>query len=383
MHMQTRAHTHTHHTCLDVCVHTSHTHVHMCAHTCTDTYTTQTCLDVCVHTCTHTYAQVHIPYTCARVYVYPHYTHICAHTHMPRYTPHTHALVHTLYTHVCVHTLHSHMCVYITHVCLCTHVHVYACTCSHVHTITRVHAHIFTYILFSTRSHAHQSAHPPCQDGLAWPSGPAAATPHGRSTLPPHHAGQGCPPHVFSRWAISSRLLPRAGATVPAPLQQTPQATSLLSPPQHSQDPPQLAGQRLLPAAQEQSGCPCLCQNVLAVFGGPSTAPSSHPQGPSPVGVRTPPSLPPCSGPRVQPPALPLEVPQPWGLSISSPAVCLKAGHCTSLGLNGHSLAQGRWILPRLCTRPRPNHSCRRTGRSGLPAGGLCPACGREVVAPL
>ena len=111
--------------------------------------------------------------------------------------------------------------------------------------------------------------------------------------------------------------------------------------------------------------------------------PSSHPQGPSPVGVRTPPSLPPCSGPRVQPPALPLEVPQPWGLSISSPAVCLKAGHCTSLGLNGHSLAQGRWTLPRLCTRPRPNHLRRLTGRSGLPAGGLCPACGREVMAPL
>ena len=47
------------------------------------------------------------------------------------------------------------------------------------------------------------------------------------------------------------RLLPRAGATVPAPLQQTPQATPLLPPPQHSQDPPQLAGQRLLPAAQQ------------------------------------------------------------------------------------------------------------------------------------
>ena len=246
-----------------------------------------------MHRCTH---HIHM-LECMCIHII--HIYMCTHTYAQVHTTHTCPGAHTIHTCVCVHTLHSHVCVHYTYVLVCT------CTCSHVHTITRVHAHIFTYILFSTRSHAHQSAHPPCQDVLAWPSG--------RSPLPPHHAGQGCPPHVFSHWAISPRLLPRAGATVPAPLQQTPQATPLLPPPQHSQDPPQLAGQRLLPAAQEQSGCPCLCQNVLAVFGGPSATPSSHPQGPSRVGVRTPPSLPPCSGPRVQPPALLLEVPQPRG----------------------------------------------------------------------
>lgn len=184
-----------------------------------------------------------------------HIIHICmrVHTYAKLHTAHTHAWVRTLYTHAHVYTLHPHVCIHYTHIHVCTHAHVHmftcTCACSHVHTITRVHAHLFTYILFSTYSHAHP--HPPCRMSWLWPSGPAATIPHGRFPLPPHHAGQGRPTPCL----LPLGHLPQAPSMqVPRSqlqLQQTPQAMPLLKQSQHSQDPPQLAGQHLLPATQE------------------------------------------------------------------------------------------------------------------------------------
>lgn len=302
---QTRMHRYTHHTCLDVCAH--YTHVHTCAHICTGTHHTNMPGCVCAHYI-HMYIRVyvctgtHIIYTRSSV-LCTHYAHMyCTCTHAQVHTTRTCPGAHTIHTCMCTHIAFAHVCIHYTH----ARVHMY--TPLHMCMLTCSHACSSPHAPMPTRVHTH-----PARMSWLWPSGPVAATPHGRSPLPPHHAGQGRPPHAFSRWAVSPRLLPHAGATVAAPLQQTPQATPLLPPPQHSQDPPQPAGQHPLPATQEQSGCPGLCQNLLAVFGGPSAAPTSHPQGPSQVRVRTPLSLPPCSGPRVQPPALPLEVPQPWG----------------------------------------------------------------------
>lgn len=303
---------------------------------------------------------------------------------MPRYTQHTRVrrCAHYTHMHMCTHvaftrvyTLHTYSCV---HTCPCTHVHVHMCMCSHVHAITRVRARLFTYILFSTHSHAHP--HPPCRMSWLWPSGPAATIPHGRFPLPPHHAGQGRPtPCLLPLGHLPQAPSMQASQSQPQ-LQQIPQAMPLLKPSQHSQDPPQLAGQHLLLAAQEQSGCLCLCQKVLAMFGVPAPPPPPTPRALLGSESELHHHSLPAQGPGF---SLPSFLCRCHSLSVSGPAVCPKAGHLTSLSLSSHTLGQGRWTLRQSCTQLGPIIACWHTGCSGLPAGDLCSACGREVTAPL
>lgn len=418
----THAQVHTPHTRLDVCVHSTHTHVHtcldVCVHTCThmhrytphmpgyvfthmyvhkhvctgthttrawmcvhithmcthvrmyaQVHTTRTCLDVCVHityTCTYVYmyAQARTSYTHAQVYCV-HIMHICiAHAHMPRYTPHAHALVHTLYTHACVHTLRSHMCVYITHTHVFTCTHHYTCACSHVH----MHALLHTL-----------PCPPECTPTLPGcpGSGPVAL-------LQPHHTA-----------GLLSLLITqgRAAHHTPSPAGPSPPDCFPMQAPRSRPHSSRLPRQHL--CSRRPSTAKTLHSRRASILSRPLrsslAAPASVRTFWLSLGVPVPPPPPTprgrlrseselhCHSLPAQGPGFSL-LPFLWrchslgGLSISGPAVCLKAGHLTSLGLNSHTSGQGRWTLPQLCTQPWPSH-CTQVHKALWPAcWGLMPS---------
>lgn len=258
--------------------------------------------------------------------VYTLCTYVCTCTHAQVHT-HAHALV-LLYTHACVHTLDSHMCV-------STCCNVFTCT----HHYTCMHAHMFTCMLFSTRSMPTRVHTHPARMSWLWPSGPCACSHTTRRVSSPSSSAQAG--HFHHRLLPLGRL-PRLASPCRrhgrGPLQQTPQATPLLHLLQHSQDPPQPAGQHPLGHSgavwlprplSEPSGC---------LWG--SQCRPSHPQGPSQVRVRTPvtPSLLRSPGSASCPSSGGATA---RGLSISGPAMCLKARSLTSLGLNSHTSGQG------------------------------------------
>lgn len=293
---------------------------------------------------------------------------------MPRYTHHTHARVRTHCIHMCVYTLHTYACV---HTCPCTHVHMHMCACSHVHTITRVHAHLFTYILFSTHSHAHP--HPPCRDG----SGPVAL-------LRPYHMvgflsllitqGRAGPPHAFFCWAISPRLLPCRHHGPGPSSGRLPRQCLCSSCPNTAKTLHSWWASIFSWLLRSSLAASASVRKFWLCLGVPAPPPPPTPRvllGPESELHHH--SLP-AQGPGF---SLPSFLCRCHSLSVSGPAVCPKAGHLTSLSLSSHTLGQGHWTLRQLCTQLGPIIACWHTGRSGLPAGDSCLACGREVTAPL
>lgn len=360
---QTRMHRYTHHTCLDMCAHYTHVYTH--AHVCTGTHHTNMPGCMCTHI-THTHIRVCV---CTGIhtlkYMCVHIMHIrITHAHLPRYTPHACPGAHAVHTCICVHTLHSHMCVYTIHMHVFTCTHHYTCACSHIH----IHAFLHTL---------------PC---------PPERTP----TLP------GCPgsgPVALLRPHHTARLLSllitqgRAAHHTPSPAGPSSPGCFPMQAPQSRPHSSRLPRQRL--CSRRPSTAKTLHSWRASILSRPLRSSLA-----APVSVRTfwlslgVPVPPPPPTPRgrlgseselhrhslpAQGPGFSL-LPFVWrchslgGLSTSGPAVCLKAGHLTSLGLNSHTSGQGRWTLPQLCPQPWRSH-CTQAHKALWPAcWGLVPS---------